>query len=79
MASTSTSAQSPKSDPIVLGVSVPLNVTLTAVKQVADAWQKFGMDFAQAVTHIRETKTNNKSPKEPIAETGASAAAGASA
>jgi hypothetical protein len=79
MASTSTSAQSPKSDPIVLGVSVPLNVTLTAVKQVADAWQKFGMDFAQAVTHIRETKTNSKGAKEPTAETSAAPSAGASA
>lgn len=74
----STSAQTQKSDPMVLGVSVPLNLTLTAVKQVADAWQKFGMDFAQAVTHIRETKSTSKSPKEPV-ETSAAPAAGVSA
>jgi hypothetical protein len=79
MASTS-AQQTKKSDPIVLGVSVPLNLTLTAVKQVADAWQKFGMDFAQAVTHIRETKaTSTKSAKETAADTSASAAAGVSA
>jgi hypothetical protein len=79
MASTS-AQQTKKSDPIVLGVSVPLNLALTAVKQVADAWQKFGMDFAQAVTHIRETKaTSTKSKKEAAAESSASAAAGASA
>jgi hypothetical protein len=66
---------------MVLGVSVPLSLTLTAVKQVADAWQKFGMDFAQAVTHIRETKSksSDKSQKEPMAETSAAPAAGVSA
>lgn len=79
MASTS-SAQSPtKSDPVVLGVSVPLNVTLTAVKQVADAWQKFGTDFAQAVTHIRDNKASAKSAKEPPEESSAAAAAGVNA
>jgi hypothetical protein len=77
----STSAETPKADPIVLGVSVPLNVTLTAVKQVADAWQKFGLDFAQAVTHIRETKAPSKSKnkKEPVGESAAASAAGVSA
>jgi hypothetical protein len=77
----STSAQTDKkSDPIVLGVSVPLNVTLSAVKQVADAWQKFGMDFAQAVTHMRDNKaTQSKSAKEAAGESSASAAAGVSA
>ena len=76
----STSAQTQKSDPIVLGVTVPLTVTLTAVKQVADAWQKFGLDFAQAVTHIRETKaTTSKKEKELAGESSAAAAAGVSA
>jgi hypothetical protein len=77
----STSAQTDKkSDPIGLGVSVPLNLTLTAVKQVADAWQKFGSDFAQAVTHIRETKTAaGKSEKQTAGESSAAAAAGVSA
>lgn len=80
MASTSAQTpETPKSDPVVLGVSVPLNVTLTAVKQVADAWQKFGMDFAQAVTHIRDSKANSKSAKEPPAESSAAAAAGVNA
>jgi hypothetical protein len=80
MASTSAQTQeTPKSDPVVLGVSVPLNVTLTAVKQVADAWQKFGMDFAQAVAHIRDSKANSKSAKEPPAESSAAAAAGVNA
>ena len=76
----STSAVEKKSDPVVLGVSVPLNVTLTAVKQVADAWQKFGTDFAQAVTHIRDTKASptGKADKE-LAETSAASAAGVSA
>jgi hypothetical protein len=77
----STSAQTEKkSDPIVLGVSVPLNLTLTAVKQVADAWQKFGLDFAEAVTHIRETKAaSSKSEKQTAGESSAAAAAGVSA
>lgn len=78
----STSAQRiKKSDPIVLGVSVPLNLTLTAVKQVADAWQKFGMDFAQAVTHMRDNKTSasKRAKQESALETGVSAAAGVSA
>ena len=76
----STSAQTPKkSDPVVLGVSVPLNVTLTAVKQVADAWQKFGTDFAQAVTHMRDNKTSAKGAKEPPEESSAAAAAGVNA
>lgn len=76
----STSAQTQKSDPIVLGVTVPLSITLTAVKQVADAWQKFGLDFAQAVTHIRDDKaTSSKTEKETAGASSAAAAAGVSA
>ena len=83
MASTSSAQTQKKSDPVVLGVSVPLQVTLSAVKQVADAWQKFGTDFAEAVTHIRETKAattdKKQKEKEAIAESSAASAAGVSA
>jgi hypothetical protein len=74
----STSASSDKPDPALLGVSVPLSVTLAAAKQVGAAWQKFGVDLVQAVKHSRETKASPPEEK-PAAETAASAAAGVSA
>lgn len=74
----STSASSEKPDPALLGVSVPLNVTVAAAKQVGAAWQKFGLDLVQAVKHSRETKATPPEEKPP-AETAASAAAGVSA
>jgi hypothetical protein len=79
MASTSasTSAATEKHDPALMGVPVPLSVTLSAAKQVGAAWQKFGLDLVQAVKTARETKTppDDKS----TGESSASAAAGVNA
>jgi hypothetical protein len=74
----STSSASIEKDPALLGVSVPLSVTVAAAKQVGAAWQKFGLDLVQAVKHSRETKAAPTEEKPP-AETAASAAAGVSA
>ena len=76
MASTATSTE--KHDPALMGVSIPLSVTVTAAKQVGAAWQKFGLDLVQAVKTARETKSAPTSEK-PAAESGASAAAGVNA
>lgn len=78
MASTSASTSTEKSDPALLGVSIPLSVTVTAAKQVGAAWQKFGVDLVHAVKTARETKSAPAEEK-PVSESGASAAAGVSA
>ena len=78
MASTSTETQ--KSDPALLGVNIPLSVTVSAAKQVGAAWQKFGVDLVQAVAAKREAKAPAKKAKEAeAAESSASASAGVSA
>jgi len=69
-------------DPVVLGVSVPLTVTLTAAKQVSAAWKEFGSELVHALSQAREsTKGAIKSKgKAAAAELDvASAAAGVSA
>lgn len=78
MASTTTETQ--KSDPALLGVQVPLSVTMSAAKQVGAAWQKFGMDLLQAVQQKREgaktapaAKPKSKEASEPSTSTAASA------
>jgi hypothetical protein len=76
MAST-TSAATDKPDPALMGVSIPLTVTVTAAKQVGAAWQKFGLDLVHAVKATRETKA---APAEKSnGESSASAAAGVNA
>jgi hypothetical protein len=79
MASTASPASSSdKADPALMGVSIPLSVTVSAAKQVGAAWQKFGLDLVQAVKTARETKSAPAEEK-PAAESGASAAAGVNA
>ena len=74
----STSAATEKSDPALMGVSIPLSVTVSAAKQVGAAWQKFGVDLVEAVKHARETKA--PPPTDKHADNGAaSAAAGVNA
>ncbi len=77
----STSAQTDKSDPVVLGVSIPLSVTVAAAKQVGAAWQKFGVDLVQALTHVRDAKSPplSKQEKSEALESTASASAGVNA
>jgi hypothetical protein len=73
----STSAQTDKSDPALLGVTIPLGVTVSAAKQVGAAWQKFGLDLVQAVKTSREKAP---APEEKsTSEASAAAAAGVSA
>ena len=61
MASTSATD---KSDPVVLGVSIPLTVTVSAAKQVGAAWQKFGMDLVSALSHVRDAKSGSSKASE---------------
>lgn len=44
-----------KADPVVLGVSVPLTVTVEAAKQVGAAWKEFGTGLVQAVAQARDS------------------------
>lgn len=72
----STSAQTDKPDPALMGVSIPLSVTVSAAKQVGAAWQKFGVDLVQAVKTARDKPASDE---KPTTEASASAAAGVSA
>jgi hypothetical protein len=49
------STQIDKADPVVLGVSVPLTVTVEAAKQVGAAWKEFGTGLVAALQQARET------------------------
>jgi len=50
-----TSVQSTeKSDPMLLGVSVPLGITVSAAKEVGSAWRAFGMNLLQAIKHQKD-------------------------
>jgi len=44
-----------KADPVVLGVSVPLTVTVEAAKQVGAAWKEFGTGLVAALQQARES------------------------
>lgn len=69
-----------KAEPAVLGVNIPINVTVSAAKQVGAAWQKFGMDLLEAVKHAREAKAKSSPPKDKqssVSESGASPTASA--
>ena len=44
-----------KSDPVVLGVSIPLTVTVSAAKQVGSAWKEFGSELVHALSQARES------------------------
>jgi hypothetical protein len=50
-----TSVQSTEKDPVLLGVSVPLGVTVSAAKEVGTAWREFGMNLLQALKQQKET------------------------
>jgi hypothetical protein len=67
-----TSAQTTEKDPMLLGVSIPLGVTVSAAKEVGSAWREFGLNLLQAIKHQKETiaaKSNNK--KSASAKSGA--------
>lgn len=71
-----------ETDPVVLGVSVPLTVTVSAAKQVAAAWQEFGTELVAALQQARESgksalKEKGKQAAQQIDT--AAAAAGVSA
>jgi hypothetical protein len=66
-----TSAQSTEKDPVLLGVSVPLGVTVSAAKEVGTAWREFGMNLLQAIKQQKETIGKSTS-KSAGAKTGAS-------
>jgi hypothetical protein len=60
--------QTEKSDPVVLGVSVPVTVTVTAAKQVGTAWKEFGTGLVHALSQAREsTKSAIKSKTKKAA------------
>ena len=44
-----TSASAEKADPTLLGVGVPLNLTLSSVKTVVDAWKATFLALREAV------------------------------
>ena len=50
-----TSAQTTEKDPMLLGVSVPLGVTVSAAKEVGLAWRTFGMNLVQAIKQQKDT------------------------
>jgi hypothetical protein len=86
MASTASStkgAQMDKTDPQVLGVSIPLTVTVTAAKQVGAAWREFGTGLVQALSQARESAKGTPKSKKKAGgddlDSGASASAGVSA
>jgi hypothetical protein len=66
-----TSAQSTEKDPVLLGVSVPLGVTVSAAKEVGTAWREFGMNLLQAIKQQKET-IGKSSGKSAGAKSGAS-------
>lgn len=63
-----TSVQSTEKDPVLLGVSVPLGVTVSAAKEVGTAWREFGVNLLQALKQQKETIAK----KSAGAKTGAS-------
>jgi hypothetical protein len=66
-----TSAQTTEKDPILLGVSVPLGVTVSAAKEVGTAWREFGMNLLQAIKQQKDT-ISKSSGKSAGAKPGAS-------
>ena len=72
-----------KSDPVLLGVSLPLGLTVNAAKQVGAAWKDAGVHLVEALSHVRDeakAKASKKlSDKKDELEGTAAAAAGVSA
>ena len=50
-----TSAQTADKDPVLLGVSSPLGVTVSAAKEVGTAWREFGVNLLQAIKQQKDT------------------------
>lgn len=73
--------QTEKSDPVVLGVSVPVTVTVTAAKQVGTAWKEFGSELVHALSQARETTkgTIKRKAKKAAAEVESAASSGVNA
>jgi hypothetical protein len=54
-----TSAQTDK-DPMLLGVSVPLGVTISAAKEISTAWREFGVNLFQAIKSQKDAMGKSK-------------------
>lgn len=65
-----TTAQTTEKDPVLLGVSIPLGVTVSAAKEVGTAWREFGMNLLQAIKQQKDTMV--KSTKSAGTKSGAS-------
>jgi hypothetical protein len=67
------STQIEKADPVVLGVSVPLTVTVEAAKQVSAAWKEFGTGLVAALAQARESTKGTIKSKTKAATKAAAA------
>lgn len=78
MASSGTSSIE-KTDPKLLGVALPLGLTVNAAKQVGAAWKDAGLHLVEALSHVRDEAKAKASKKleEKKEELNGSAAASA--
>jgi hypothetical protein len=61
-----TSASAEKADPTLLGVGVPLNLTLSSAKTVADAWKETFLALREVVVAKFKKKESEAVPT-PVA------------
>ena len=59
---TETSVSVEKADPTLLGVGVPLNLTLSSVKTVVDAWKETFVALREAVIAKYKKKESESAP-----------------